>query len=135
MEKFCNHLQEYAAAYGRAETAYQALNTLVDRAVAGGNPAAMASPLTEAVATWRREDSALRDLFRELFDAGRILLPRSHARHGRHGHPTGHPKGHAKCSDCLREIPRLEYKEWQIAHNGTVNFRGQELPLGSHAPL
>lgn len=129
MEKFCVHLQEYSAAYGRVEAAYQALNSLVDKAVAGGGAAEMSSLLGEAIAVWKREDQALRSKFQELFDAGRILLPKSHGRHGRHGHAAGHPRGHAKCSDCFREIPRLEYKEWQIAHNGTVNFRGQELPL------
>lgn len=129
MDKFCTHLQEYGAAYRRVEASYQALNSLVDRAVAEANAAEMASQLVEAVAVWKREDQALRAKFKELFDAGRILLPKSHGRHARHSHASGHPRGHAKCSDCYREIPRLEYKEWQIAHNGTVNFRGQELPL------
>lgn len=129
MEKFCPHLQEYGAAYAAAEAAYQALNALVDKALAGAGVPALAPQLTQAVADWKREDEALRTKFKELYDAGRVLLPRGHGRGGRQGHSAGRVRGHAKCSDCFREIPRLEYKEWQIAHNGAVNYRGMELQL------
>ncbi len=126
MQRFCPHMQDYGELFIRAEAAYRAFNAMVDRAVAEEDTPDLRRALDNALEDWQRETRALREKFRELYEQGRILLPKGALQ--KHGHGSRH-QGHGKCSDCFKPIPRLEYPEWQIAHNGAVNFRGEELDL------
>ncbi len=126
-QRFCGHLEEYGVQFVKTERAYAEFNAMVDRAVAEADVPELRAALEKSLDQWQRETGKLRDMFMKLYEAGRILLPKgalSRTRgHGAEG------AGQAKCSDCFRELPRLVYPEWQIAHNGAVNFRGEELDL------
>jgi len=125
-QRFCQHLEEYGVQFVKTEAAYKAFNALVDRAVAEEDTSDLRRALERALDDWQREVRTLRNMFMELYNAGRILLPKNAL--NRHHHEPGH-MGQARCSDCFRDIPRLVYPEWQLAHNGAVNFRGEELDL------
>ncbi len=126
-ERFCSHLEEYGVLFIKTEAAYQVFNTMMDRAVSEQDETDLCRSLEKALEDWQQATRALRDRFLELFNSGRILLPKGALAHG---NKRGlNLSGHAKCSDCYREIPRLVFPEWQLAHNGAVNFRGEELDL------
>jgi hypothetical protein len=65
--------------------------------------------------------------------AGRVRVPlalvrRRQASPGQPQRKTHHP-GSPVCAECRFVVPRLEYPEWKIAHNGVASFKGQELQL------
>lgn len=125
-QRFCRHMQEYGVLFARAEAAYQAFNTVMDRAVEEEDTPDLRRALEKALEDWQGEIKALREKFQELYAGGRILLPRAALE--KHGH-LGRNHAGGKCSDCFKPIPRLEYPEWQFAHNGAVNYRGEELDI------
>ncbi len=125
--RFCSHLEEYGIQFIRTEGAYQAFNTMVDRAVQEKDDQDLRQSLVKAMEDWQRETKALREKFLELYHAGKIQLPNGALAKG-NPHGSG-ATGMAKCRECHQEIPRLEFSEWQLAHNGAVNFRGEELDL------
>ena len=126
--QFCQHLEEYGVQYTRTEAAYQAFNAMMDRVLQAEDATTLVESLARALEDWNKESQALRKMFFEMYGSGKILLPERHFQKGRK--PGRGPSGRAKCRECSREIPRLEFKEWQVAYNGAVNFRGEELPLG-----
>lgn len=125
-QRFCHHLEEYGVQFVRAEAAYEAFNAMVDRAVSEEDTSELKRALDTALDDWQRETRALRTAFQELHTQGKIVLPRN----ALSGHrPNSELPGLAKCAQCRHPVPRLQFSEWQIAHNGAVNFRGEELDL------
>lgn len=127
-QRFCPHLEEYGVQFARAEAAYEAFNAMVDRAVSEENTPQLKRALDTALEDWQRETRALRKSFQELHAQGKIVLPRN-ALSGQR--PNSEAPGLAKCARCRYPMPRLQFSEWQIAHNGAVNFRGEELDLAN----
>jgi len=125
-QRFCHHLEEYGVLFTRAEAAYEAFNAMVDRAVSEEDTAELKRALDKALEDWQRETRTLRTAFQGLHAQGKIVLPRNALSGNR---PTSEHPGLSKCAECRHPVPRLEFSEWQIAHNGAVNFRGEELDL------
>ncbi len=132
-QKFCTHLDEYRVLFVRAEAAYRAFNAMMDRVVLEPDDANLAQALDTALQDWQLETKTLRSKFVELFKAEKIKLPRGALNSGHHH--SSSPRGPARCSECLCEIPRLDFPEWQLAHNGTVNFRGEEWAPSEAEPV
>jgi hypothetical protein len=130
----CTHLEDYANQFRLAEGAYRECVRLTDAVLAEGPGAGRAKLLGESLADWRAKDARLRDLLLELVKAGRVRVPRRLLAAGAHRHAGGQ-QGTMICATCRRALPRLRYSEWQFAHNGTVTFRGRELPAGQAATV
>ncbi|MGD9546825.1 MAG: hypothetical protein AB7V45_04655 [Candidatus Krumholzibacteriia bacterium] len=131
IQRFCPHLEEYGVQFTKTAASYEAFNAHMDRFIEEGRPPELVEVLNQTLEEWRKENRTLRAMFLELYENGRILLPKGALRQARrHDHQV---HGKAKCSDCFREVPRLVFGEWQLAHNGMVNFRGRELPQGTGA--
>lgn len=130
----CTHLEDYANQFRLAEGAYRECVRLTDAVLAEGPGAGRAKLLGESLADWRAKDARLRDLLLELVKAGRVRVPRRLLAAGPHRH-SGGPQGTMICATCRRSLPRLRYSEWQFAHNGTITFRGRELPAGQTAAV
>jgi len=62
------------------------------------------------------DNEKLRADFCSLVDGGQIILP---GKLGKNPH----------CSECSFKVPKLEYKEWVVAHNGTGALNGVELQI------
>lgn len=130
----CAHLDDYANQFRLAETAYHHCVQLIDAVMAEGPGDGRARQLTDALAEWRAQDARLRDLLLELVKAGRVRVPRRLLSGNAHRHGSA-PQGTMICATCRRALPRLRYSEWQFAHNGTITFRGRELPVGQPAAV
>lgn len=130
----CSHLEDYATQYRLVEDAYRLCVSLIDAVVAEGPGDGRAGTLAGAISDWRAKDARLRDLLLELVKAGRVRVPRRLVAAGGRRHAV-RPQGSIICSTCRRTLPRLTYAEWQFAHNGTVTFRGRELPGGHPAAV
>lgn len=130
----CTHLEDYGTQYRLVEAAYRQCVGLIDAVVAEGPGGGRAGALAAAIGDWRAKDAVLRDQLLELVKAGRVRVPRRLVAAGARRHAT-RPQGSIICSTCRRTLPRLKYGEWQFAHNGTVTFRGRELPGGHPAAV
>lgn len=128
---FCEHLDEYGVQYTRTEASYRQCVNLLERLLAGGPSPELVPLVTSAVEEWSYEDRKLREMLVDAVRDGRVLVPSgivlregaAAIRLRRRAKKTGHPI----CVDCRFVVPRLEYSEWQFAHNGQVSFRGREL--------
>lgn len=129
--QFCAHLDQYGGQYARTEASYRQCVSLLDRLMSGGPDRAPVSLVTAALREWSAEDEKLRAMLVSEVQAGRVLVPSgivgrldaSAAYRRRRAKQNSHPI----CAVCRFVIPRLEYPEWNLAHNGEVAFRGQEL--------
>lgn len=130
----CSHLEDYATQYRLVEAAYHQCVTLIDAVLADGPGDGRAGVLAGALVDWRTKDARLRDLLLELVRSGRVRVPRRLVAAGVRRHAV-RPQGSIICATCRRTLPRLRYAEWQFAHNGTVTFRGRELPGGHLAAV
>jgi len=111
---FCEHLDIYSVQYIKTEAAYHQCNNLVLRIQDEGGNQALFDLLKKALAEWKTDNSKLRSDFCELVENGEITLPIM-------------PQQQPRCSDCGFQVPKLEYKEWVVAHNGVAELNGQEL--------
>ncbi|MBK8167508.1 MAG: hypothetical protein IPK64_16310 [bacterium] len=130
----CSHLEDYATQFEAVEAAYRQCVARVDAVLADGPGDGRAGALAGALGDWRAQDSRLRELLLELVKAGRVRVPRRLVAAGARRHAV-RPQGSIICSTCRRTLPRLHYAEWKFAHNGTVTFRGRELPGGHPATV
>lgn len=129
----CSHLSDYGAQYMITEAAYGQCVRLLDDVMAGGPGQGRAPQLIKAIEDWRQQDERLRVLLVELVKAGRVRVPRRMAASGAHHHGAT-AQGAIICAACRHAVPRLKYAEWQFAHNGTVSYRGNEVPILQAAP-
>ncbi len=130
--EFCDHLDEYGAQYTRTEASYRHCVDLVERIMSDGPNLELIGLVTAALQQWAEEDQALRAMLVAEVRQGRVLVPTKVAHHG--GNRSEKRMARRKksapiCTECHFQVPRLEYPEWQIAHNGQASFRGQELPV------
>lgn len=130
----CTHLEDYATQFRLVEAAYRQCVSLTDAVVAEGPGDGRAAVLAGALGEWRVKDAKLRDMLLDLVTSGRVRVPRRLVAAGARRHAV-RPQGSIICSTCRRTLPRLTYAEWQFAHNGTVTFRGRELPGGHPAAV
>lgn len=124
----CVHLEDYTTQYRLVEASYQQCVRLVDAVLAEGPGNGRAQLVSNAIEEWRQHDGRLRALLVDLVKAGRVRLPRRMVTPGQYRHAPG-TQGTIVCATCRRAVPRLRYAEWQFAHNGTITYRGNALPL------
>jgi len=111
---FCEHMDTYGVQYTKTEAAYRQCNHLVSRIQEDGGDRALVDLLEVALSQWKADNKKLRTEFCSLVEDGKIALPKK-----THGHPH--------CQECGFAIPKLEYSEWKIAHNGVAALNGEEL--------
>ena len=129
----CSHLGDYGTQFTITEAAYGQCVRLLDDVMADGPGQGRAPQLLKAIGDWRQQDERLRGLLVELVRAGRVRVPRRMAAPGAHHHGAT-AQGTIICAACRHAVPRLKYAEWQFAHNGTVSYRGNEVPILQSAP-
>ena len=131
--QFCDHLDEYGAQYAITEASYQQCVSLVDRIMSAGPTFELVGLVTAALQEWNREDQKLREMLVTEVQAGRVRVPSVVAhRHNRATQRKARQKrSRPICAACRFKVPRLEYPEWKIAHNGEASFRGLELSVPS----
>jgi len=130
--EFCDHLDEYAGLFTRAEAAYQLCINLVDRITAEGPGEELPGLLETALVEWQQESRLLREAFLELVTSAQVTIPP--ARGGRRRFDrkrTGNPI----CTACGTRIPRLEYPEWKFGLDGVVWYRGETMSDSAAAPI
>lgn len=120
-QSFCQHLQDYADLYQRAEEAYRACNDGLDQVLGDGPDRAGLDRLTAALEAWLERDRLLREGLVELVRDGRVRIPKKKAGRSRSR------KSVPICAECGFRIPRLEMSEWRVAANGEVAYRGHDL--------
>ncbi len=126
--QFCDHLDEYGVQYTRTEASYRQCMALVDRILSEGPTFELVGLVNAALQEWAGEDQKLREMLVSEVTQGRVRVPNVIAHgHGRDRRRQAR-KSHSRpvCSTCRFEVPRLEYPEWKIAHNGEATFRGQD---------
>jgi hypothetical protein len=136
---FCEHLDQYGVQYTRTEASYRQCVNLLERLMNGGPSPELVPLVTSALQEWSYEDQKLREMLVNEVRDGRVLVPSgivpregaAAIRLRRRAKKSSHPV----CATCRFAVPRLEYPEWQFAHNGQVSFRGQDLVLPATTPV
>ena len=126
--RFCKHLEEYGSLYTRAEAAYIQCNNLVDRVLDEGPDVELVESLTAALEEWLEGAQELRTALLDLVADGKVRIPKKKCK-------ASHRQQLTICSECKFKIPTLKFPEWKFAENGTVSFRGEDLPLEKPAEL
>ena len=93
LQGFCSHLEDYGVQFTKTAASYEAFNVLMDRFIGEGCPPELVEVLQRALGEWCRENRTLRTMFLDLYNGGRILLPkgalRSPRRHDHQHHGNG----------------------------------------------
>lgn len=137
--QFCDHLDEYGAQFTRTEASYHQCMNLLERIMEVGPSRDMVDLVTRALAEWSTEVEKLREMLVEAVREGRVRVPSGIVHRAGGAHRSGvlaikrrrvaRNSGHPVCTECRFAVPRLEYPDWQFAHNGSPSFRGVELPV------
>ncbi len=132
---FCDHLDEYGAQYTLTEASYRQCVHLLDQIMSDGPSTDLIGLVTKGLQEWAEEDQKLREMLVDEVRVGRIRIPRGllprNDTLGPSRRRRAKKKGFPICAECRRVVPRLQYPEWTIAHNGEATFRGQmfEIPV------
>ncbi len=123
-QDFCEHLEEYAIAFGRAKASYGNCLNLLDKIIDDPTVLELCTTLENALDEWVLETRQLRELFRKMAKKGEIELVTN---------PDPEEKADLKsafpiCRDCSSQVPRLEFSEFDLTDENNPTFRLQALP-------
>lgn len=129
----CQHLDEYGAQYVRTRASYLQFVDVMDRLFAAGPLPELVALAQDSLAAWAAEDEKLKQLLVEEVAKGHVRVPRGILGRGgvraKQKRRQARARSHPVCALCRKNVPRLKYPEWKIAHNGVATFRGRELPV------
>ncbi len=123
-QEFCEHLEEYGVAFGRARASYENCLNLLDKALEDPGENGLRGTLENSMDEWVLETRNLRELFSKLVKSGEIeLLKNEELDESDNLNPTI-----ALCCECSFQIPRLVFSEFDLTNEAGPKFRGQTLP-------
>ena len=128
-QEFCEHLEEYGVAFGRAKASYGNCLNLVDKVIVSPDEKELRTTLEHSLDEWTQETWNLRKLFAGMKNKGEIALTDSSAL----SESSSQNLKVAVCSACSFTIPRLEFKEFNLSDEDNVTYRGQPLPRSAGA--
>ncbi len=128
-QEFCEHLDEYGVAFGRAKASYGNCLNLVDKIIEDPEMGELRKTLENSLDDWVLETRKLRELFSKMIKAREIeLVPNEDQEN-----MTSLDSRTAQCRACSFQIPRLEFPEFNFEDEENPTYRGQSLPLPAGA--
>lgn len=128
---FCEHLDEYEVAFGRAQASYENCLNLVDNIIEGSEARDLQRTLENSMDEWIVETRKLREMFKKMEGAGAIILTKGPGKAGK----VAENPSFAACIVCNYSIPRLEFPEFDLSDEDHPTFRGEALPLPAGAEV
>lgn len=123
-QKFCEHLDEYEVAFGRAKASYGNCVNLVDKVIEDPSAPELRTTLENSLDEWVLETRKLRELFTKMTESGKIELTQDKEP----DKPSGLNPASPICADCSFKLPRLEFTEFDLTDADNPTYRGQPLP-------
>ncbi len=121
---FCEHLESYGVAYGRARASYRHCVHLLETCLEEPQNSALPTNLAASLQEWLTETGTLRQQFKLLVDEGTIVLARN---------PEAERKFQGGrfpvCGACAFQVPRLEFSDFRWDESGELLFQEKPLPV------
>ena len=123
-QEFCEHLDEYGVAFGRAQASYGNCLNLVDKIIEDPANKELRRTLENNLDEYVLETRQLRELFKNMAKDGEIkLITNPDLKEQDNLNPK-----FAICCDCSFQVPRLEFSEFDLTDENNPTYRGQNLP-------
>lgn len=128
-QEFCEHLDEYGVAFGRAKASYENCLNLIEKIIENPGGRELRRTLEKALDEWVLETRNLRGLFKKMKKSGQVELIKNP---DSDDNPSLNTTS-AICGDCSFQVPKLEFPEFELKDESHPTFRGQTLPLPAGA--
>jgi len=123
-QEFCEHLEDYSIAFGRAKASYGNCLNLIEKIIEDPAEKELRTTMEHSLDDWVQETRDLRMLFKNMVKSGGIEL----AGNSGSGEESNQDSILATCSECSFQIPKLVFSEFDLTDEENPLYQGQALP-------